>query len=162
MLYPEVLEKSGKDVVLEELYLTFSEEPVEGEEQSVYSENVDRYRGSSEQFRTNIIEKLNMKVARINEEYVTNLAMSTDYCVIDTTTQTVLKNTAKELELLKDGENIEYAYYLVLYYDQNGRLSDLKVKGRNTEQFLKMCSLWQIQRTLSGWRTSGNPRGMCW
>ena len=127
--------------MLEELYLTFSEEPVEGEEQSVYSENVDRYRGSSEQFRTNIIEKLNMKVARINEEYVTNLAMSTDYCVIDTTTQTVLKNTAKELELLKDGENIEYAYYLVLYYVQNGRLSDLKVKGRNTEQFLKNVQL---------------------
>ena len=107
-----------------------------------YFENVVRYTGSVsvEQFKANVIEKLNMEAASIKEEYVSNLAVSTDYCVIDTTTQTILKNTTREPELLVTEENSAYAYYLVLRYDQNGRLADIKVKGNNTEQFIKMCS----------------------
>ena len=141
VLYPEVLEKSGKDVQLEDLYLTFSEESVERVAMHEYFENVVRYTGSVEQFKANVIEKLNMEVASIKEEYVSNLAVSTDYCVIDTTTQTILKNTTREPELLVTEENSAYAYYLVLRYDQNGRLADIKVKGNNTEQFIKNVQL---------------------
>ena len=82
-----------------------------------------------------------MEAASIKEEYVSNLAVSTDYCVIDTTTQTILKNTTREPELLVTEENSAYAYYLVLRYDQNGRLADIKVKGNNTEQFIKNVQL---------------------
>ncbi len=141
VLYPEVLEKSGKDVQLEDLYLTFSEESVERVAMHEYFENVVRYTGSVEQFKANVIEKLNMEAASIKEEYVSNLAVSTDYCVIDTTTQTILKNTTREPELLVTEENSAYAYYLVLRYDQNGRLADIKVKGNNTEQFIKNVQL---------------------
>lgn len=141
VLYPEVLEKSGKDVQLEDLYLTFAEESVEHVAMNEYFENVERYTGSVEQFKANVIEKLNMEAASIKEEYVSNLAVSTDYCVIDTTTQTILKNTTREPELLVTEENSAYAYYLVLRYDQNGRLADIKVKGNNTEQFIKNVQL---------------------
>lgn len=140
VLYPEVIEKSGKDVALEDLYLSFSEVPAGQETEVEYFENMEEYT-SSEQFRSYIIEKLNRRISQINDEYVCNLAMSADYCVIDTTTQTILKNTTREPELLVDGENTEYAYYLVLYYDQNGRLSNFRVKGSNTEQFFKNVQL---------------------
>lgn len=140
VLYPEVIEKSGKDVALEDLYLTFSEVPARQGTEVEYFENMEEYT-SSEQFRSYIIEKLNRRISQINDEYVFNLAMSADYCVIDTTTQTILKNTTRQPELLVDGENTEYAYYLVLFYDQNGRLSNFKVKGSNTEQFFKNVQL---------------------
>ena len=43
-----MLEKSGKDVQLEDLYLTFSEESVERVAMHEYFENVVRYTGSVE------------------------------------------------------------------------------------------------------------------
>lgn len=141
VLYPEVLEKSGKDAQLEELYLTFSQEPIEKVERDNYVGNEAEYMGNGEQLKTYMIEKLNRNVSRVNDHYVSNLAMNLDYCVIDETTQTILKNTAREPELLKDGDNSIYTYYLVLYYDKNGRISNIKVGGSNVEQFLKNVQL---------------------
>jgi len=141
VLYPEVLEKSGKDAPLEELYLAFSHETIEKVERDNYFGNEEEYTGNGEQLKTYMIEKLNRNISRINDHYVSNLAMNLDYCVIDETTQTILKNTTREPELLKDGENASYDYYLVLYYDKNGRISNIKVGGSNIEQFLKNVQL---------------------
>lgn len=141
VLYPEVLEKSGKDAPLEELYLAFSQETIEKVERDNYFGNEEEYIGNGEQLKTYMIEKLNRNISRINDHYVSNLAMNLDYCVIDETTQTILKNTTREPELLKDGENASYDYYLVLYYDKNGRISNIKVGGSNIEQFLKNVQL---------------------
>lgn len=141
VLYSEVLEKSGKDARIEELYLTFLEEPIEKVALSDYFGNEDRYTGNNEQLKTYIIEKLNKNISDINEWYVSNLVMSMDYCVIDETTQTILKNTTREPERLKDGDYAEYDYYLVLIYDKNGRLADIRVGGSNVEQFLKNVQL---------------------
>lgn len=148
VLYPEVLEKSGKDAQLEELYLTFSQEPIEKVERDNYVGNEAEYMGNGEQLKTYMIEKLNRNVSRVNDHYVSNLAMNLDYCVIDETTQTILKNTAREPELLKDGDNSIYTYYLVLYYDKNGRISNIKVGGSNVEQFLKNVQLVANSRIL--------------
>ena len=63
--------------------------------------------------------------------------MSIDYCVIDKTTQTVLKNTTREPERLRTGEVAGYEYYLLIDYDSNGRIADIKVEGSNVEAFLK-------------------------
>lgn len=141
VLYPEVLEKSGNDAQVEELYFTFSQEPIEKVERDNYFGNEEVYIGNGEQLKTYMIEKLNRTVSRVNDHYVSNLVMNLDYCVIDETTQTILKNTAREPELLKDGENSIYDYYLVLYYDKNGRISNMKVGGSNVEQFLKNVQL---------------------
>ena len=141
VLYPEVLEKSGNDAQVEELYFTFSQEPIEKVERDNYFGNEEVYIGNGEQLKTYMIEKLNRTVSRVNDHYVSNLVMNLDYCVIDETTQTILKNTAREPELLKDGENSIYDYYLVLYYDKNGRISNMKVGGSNVEQFLKNAGL---------------------
>lgn len=141
VLYPEVLEKSGKSVRTEDLYLSFEEEAIPAVEIDEYIGNESVYDGSSEQIRTQHVAELQNNLLRTNSLYTAELGAKMDYCVIDEDTQTVLKNTTREIELLRDGERREYAYYLIVRYDQNGIISDIRVNGSNVEQFLKNARL---------------------
>ncbi len=141
VLYPEVLEKSGKDAVLEELYLTFEEEPVEKIAREEYFGYEEIYDGGSEQLKATRFMELDNFMTEVNDRYVSKLIMSIDYCVIDKTTQTVLKNTTREPERLRTGEVAGYEYYLLIDYDSNGRIADIKVEGSNVEAFLKNAQL---------------------
>lgn len=138
VLYPEVLEKSGKSYREEDLYLSFDEETAS---EAVYYGSETETERSSERLRADCVLGMQQRLSEINELYTTELSKKVDYCVIDEETQTILKNTTRNPELLKDGENPEYSYYFVVRYDQNGIISDIRVHGSDTEKFLKNAQL---------------------
>lgn len=138
VLYPQVLEKGGKSIRREDLYLAFEETELTGEiVVDEYFGNEIVYDGNSEQLRAQYVAELKNNLLRNNSLYFTELGLKMDYCVIDEDTQTMLKNTAREIELLRNGELREYAYYFMVRYDQNGSIYDISVRGNNAEQFLK-------------------------
>lgn len=142
VLYPEVLEKSGKNVSTGELYLSFEEEEISDVDMDEYFGTDIGYQGGSEQIRTEYISEMQNRLLQVNTLYATELGTKMDYCVIDGDTQTVLKNTARNIEALKDGDNQDnYTYYLILKYDGNGSIADIRVSGRDSEQFLKNAQL---------------------
>ena len=141
VLYPEVLEKSGKSGSTEELYLSFDEETIADVPMEDYYGTELVYDGSSEQLRAEYISELRNNLLRTDSLYTSELSMKLDYCVIDGDTQTVMKNTTREIELLKDGNDLGYVYYFIIYYDQNGSISDIRVSSANSEQFLKNAQL---------------------
>ncbi len=142
VLYPEVLEKSGRDMGAEELYLSFGEEMAES---GVFLENYYgtevEYRGGGEQLKAEYVSDLSGKLLRTDSLYTTELGTKLDYCVIDGETQTVLKNTTREIELLTDRDDGQYVYYLIICFDNNGNISDMRVKSSDSEQFLKNAQL---------------------
>jgi len=137
VLYPQVLEKSGKSVREEELYLTFEETELPRQLMSDYIGNEVVYHGSSGQIQAEYTAEIKNNILRNRSLYLTELGLKLDYCVIDEETQTILKNTGREIEKLRDGEKGEYAYYFMVRYDQNGSIYDISVRGKNAEQFLK-------------------------
>lgn len=141
VLYPEMLEKSGKSGSAEDLYLSFEEETIAEISMEDYYGTELVYRGSSEQLRAEYISELRNNLLRTDSLYTSELGMKLDYCVIDKDTQTVLKNTARDIELLEDDESQIYIYYLMVHYDQNGNISDIRVRSRDSEQFLKNAQL---------------------
>lgn len=141
VLYPEVLEKSGKTESTEDLYLSFKEETIADVSMEDYYGTELVYQGSSEQLRAEYISELHNNLLRTDSLYTPELGIRLDYCVIDKDTQTVLKNTTREIELLEDDVNQEYLYYLIVHYDQNGNISDIRVRSRDSEQFLKNAQL---------------------
>jgi len=141
VLYPEVLEKSGKNVNTEDLYLSFEEEMISDVKMEDYYGTELIYQGGSEQIKTEYISELQNNLLRTDSLYTTELGMNIDYCVIDEDTQTVLKNTTRDIELLKDKDNGEYVYYLMVHYDKNGSISDMRVSSSDSEQLLKNAQL---------------------
>ena len=101
VLYPQVLEKGGKSMRREDLYLSFEETELTSERVDEYFGNEIVYDGSSEQIRAQYVAELKNNLLRNNSLYFTELGLKMDYCVIDEDTQTILKNTAREIELLK-------------------------------------------------------------
>ncbi|MDE6619409.1 MAG: sensor histidine kinase [Lachnospiraceae bacterium] len=142
VLYPEVMEKSGNSDSAEDLYLSFEEESIAEVHMDNYYGTEYGYEGNSEQLRTEYISELHNNLQQTDGLYTSELGMKLDYCVIDENTQTVLKNTTRDIELLKDGEDNEgYVYYLIVDYDQNGNISDMRVSSRDSEQFLKNAQI---------------------
>ncbi len=141
VLYPEMLEKSGRSDNTEDLYLSFDAEVISDVSMEDYYGTELVYQGSSEQLRSEYISELHNNLLRTDSLYTSELSMKLDYCVIDQNTQTMLKNTTRDIELLKDGDNPGYIYYLIIYYDKNGNLSDMRVSSRDSEQFLKNAQL---------------------
>lgn len=141
VLYPEVLEKSGRSDSAEDLYLSFDEETITGVSMEDYYGTELIYQGNSEQLRTEYVSELRNNLLRTDSLYTSELSMKLDYCVIDKDTQTVLKNTTREIELLENEEHQSYQYYFVVHYDQNGNISDIRVRSRDSEQFLKNAQL---------------------
>ncbi|MDE7273809.1 MAG: HAMP domain-containing histidine kinase [Lachnospiraceae bacterium] len=141
VLYPEVLEKSGQSDSTEELYLSFEEETIAEVSIEDYYGTELVYEGSCEQLRAEYISELHNNLLRTDSLYTSELGMKLDYCVIDVDTQTVLKNTTREIELLEDNDNKGYLYYLIVHYDKNGNISDMRVSGIDSEQFLKNAQL---------------------
>ncbi len=141
LLYPEVLEKSGMSVSAEELYLTFDEKTISGVNVDDYHGTELIYNGDSTQIKSEYLSELKDSLAKTDALYTTELGMMMDYCVIDSETGTLLKNTTRNIERLTEGEDSEYAYYLMICYDKNGSISDMRVRGSNAEQFLKNAQL---------------------
>lgn len=141
VLYPEMLEKSGRSDSVEDLYLSFEEEKITGILMDNYYGTEFIYQGNSEQLRAEFISELHNNLLRTDSLYTSELSMKLDYCVIDKDTQTVLKNTTRNIELLENEEYQPYQYYFVVHYDQNGNISDIRVRSRDSEQFLKNAQL---------------------
>lgn len=141
VLYPEVLEKGGERVSTEELYLSFDEEAIAHVNMDDYYGTELVYQGNSEQLRAEYLSEMQNSLLRIDSLYSTEIGTRMDYCVIDEGTGTVLKNTVRDIELLKDGEDPGYVYYLMVRYDTNGSISDVRVNGNDPEQFLKNAHL---------------------
>lgn len=137
VLYPQVLEKSGKSVREEELYLAFDETGLSRQHINDYIGNEIIYEGSNGQIKTEYEAEIKNNILRNNSLYLTELGLKMDYCVIDEDTQTILKNTGREIEELRNGEMDGYAYFFMVRYDQNGSIYDISVRGNNAEQFLK-------------------------
>ncbi|MDE7321697.1 MAG: sensor histidine kinase [Lachnospiraceae bacterium] len=138
VLYPEVLEKSGRQYKTEDLYLLFEEETAD---QAIYYGNEIHTERSAERLMADCIMGMQQHLQQINELYTTELGRRMDYCVIDEDTQTILKNTTRNPEYLQNGENKDYQYYIAIFYDQNGSIVDIKVNGRNADKFLKNAQL---------------------
>lgn len=141
VLYPEMLEKSGRSDSAEDLYLSFDEETITGVSLEDYYGTEPVYQGNSEQLRTEYVSELHNNLLRTDSLYTSELSMKLDYCVIDKDTKTVLKNTTREIEWLENEEYQPYQYYFVVHYDQNGNISDIRVRSRDSEQFLKNAQL---------------------
>lgn len=141
VLWCEVLEKSGKEYRAEDLYLAFEEEEIPETMLNVYEGNETIYDGSSTQIRAEYSSELQESLSMINSVYTMALGRMVDYCVIDESTQTILKNTAREPERLREDENTKYAYYLIINYDQHGSISGIRAYGSDPEQFLKNAQL---------------------
>ncbi len=141
VLYPEVLEKSGRSDSTEDLYLSFEEETIAEIHIDDYYGTEHVYQGNSEQLQAEYISELHNNLLRTDALYTSELSMKLDYCAIDTDTQAVLKNTARNIELLAEGDNQGYRYYLIVHYDQNGNISDMRVSSSDSEQFLKNAQL---------------------
>lgn len=141
VLYPEMLEKSGRSDNPEDLYLSFEEETIDDVSIDNYYGTESVYQGNSEQLRAEYISELRNNLLRTDSLYTSELSMKLDYCVIDNNTHTVLKNTTWDIELLENDENQHYQYYFIVYYDQNGNISDIRVRSRDSEQFLKNAQL---------------------
>lgn len=141
VLYPEVLEKSGRSVRVEELYLSFEQEEVHEEAAEQYYGSKMEYWGSIEELRAEQVSMVQNSLLRINSLYMTEIGTKIDYCVIDGDTQNILKNTTKEIELLKEGNTSGYRYYFITCYDQNGVLSDIRVSESSAERFLKNAQM---------------------
>ena len=141
VLYPEMLEKSGRSDSAEDLYLSFDTEVISDISMEDYYGTELVYQGSSEQLKTEYISELRNNLLRTDSLYTSELSIKLDYCVIDQNTQTALKNTTRDIEQLMEGDNPEYIYYLIIYYDQNSNLSDMRVSSRDSEQFLKNAQL---------------------
>ena len=140
VLYPQVLEKSGKSFRTEDLYLSFEEEAAS---EAIYYGNEIISDRKAERLKADCILSVQQKLNQINELYTTTLSKEIDYCVIDEDTQTILKNTTKHLEGLRDSENLDlgYIYYFIVRYDANGVITDIRVYGNNSEMFLKNAQL---------------------
>lgn len=138
VLYPELLEKSGRQYKIEDLYLLFEEQTAE---QAVYYGNETYTERSAERLRADCILSVQQHLQWINELYTTELGRRMDYCVIDEETQTVLKNTTRNPEKLKDGSNNDYDYYIIICYDQYGNIVDIRVHGKDADKFLKNAQL---------------------
>lgn len=138
VLYPELLEKSGKQYKVEDLYLLFEEQTAE---QAIYYGNETNTERSAERLRADCILSVQQHLQQINELYTTELGRRMDYCVIDEETQTILKNTTRNPEKLKDGGNNDYEYYIIICYDQNGTIVDIRVYGKDADKFLKNAQL---------------------
>lgn len=145
VLYKDVVDKSGRSYSSEDLYVEMEEQEVkdkvyaydyEGEGEILFSlaENVEViYK-----------EQIEKELESLKERYTDGIAIRMDYCVLDNRTGTVLKNTSKSIEkLLDEQENGEepYTFYVVLNYDENGRLSAVNVKGESAENLLKKVQL---------------------
>ncbi len=141
VLYPEVLEKSGKNVRVEDLYLSFEKESISKVYIEEYIGNEVVYEGSSEQLIVEQAAELHNNLLRNDSLYTNEISMRLDYCAIDEDTQTVLKNTTRNIEQLKTGDNQEYVYYFIVCYDQNGVISNIKVSDSKEESFLKNAQL---------------------
>lgn len=171
VLYPELLEKSGKAYDMGDLYLSFEEET--GNEVIYYGNETASGR-TSERFRTDCRLGVQQSLQRVDELYTKELGRRMDYCVIDRETQTVLKNTTRNPERLADitevmtgvtvelaeghttgyteyqiqsmadgtvAEDMEYAYYIIICYDKNGCVSEINVHGNDTERFFKNAQI---------------------
>lgn len=103
LLYPEVLEKSGMSVSAEELYLTFDEKTISGVNVDDYHGTELIYHGDSAQIKAEYLSDLQDSLARTDALYTTELGMMMDYCVIDSETGTLLKNTTRNIERLTRG-----------------------------------------------------------
>lgn len=141
VLYPELLEKSGKSAATEELYLSFEEEVVSDISLDEYYGTELIYQGSSEQLKSEYVSEVSNNLLRTDSLYTTELGTKLDYCVIDGETQTILKNTARAIELLTEGDNQGYVYYIMIQYDKNGSVSDMRVESSDSEQLLKNVQL---------------------
>ena len=132
VLYPELLEKSGKSAATEELYLSFEEEVVSDISLDEYYGTELIYQGSSEQLKSEYVSEVSNNLLRTDSLYTTELGTKLDYCVIDGETQTILKNTARAIELLTEGDNQGYVYYIMIQYDKNGSVSDMRVESTDS------------------------------
>ena len=141
VLYPELLEKSGKTATTEELYLSFEEKAVSNISLDEYYGTELIYEGSSEQLKSEYVSELSNNLLRTDSLYTTELGTKLDYCVIDGETQTILKNTARSIELLTEEDNQGYVYYIMIQYDKNGSVSDMRVRSSDSEQLLKNVQL---------------------
>lgn len=158
ILYPEVLEKSGKSASAEELYLSFDEEAISDVSVEEYYGLESIYEGSSEQLKSEYVSALHSSLQRTDTLYTTELGKKLDYCVIEEETDTLLKNTTRDIEQLTDGQNQEYVYYLIMQYDQNGNISNIQVSSGDSEQFLKNAQL--VANSTSSLPIDGEQRVM--
>ena len=86
------------------------------------------------------VDQLENAAAGIRAIYVDEIQSRMDYCVLEKTTGTVLKNTALDIEkLAQDGQDGEkdYAYYVIMEYDEAGNLNNLRVKSKDADRLLK-------------------------
>lgn len=92
VLYPEVLEKGGKQNKVEDLYLLFEEQTAE---QAIYYGNETPSDRSAERLKADHVMSVQQQIQQIKELYTAELGTRMDYCVIDEETQTILKNTTR-------------------------------------------------------------------
>ena len=138
VLYPEVLEKGGKQNKVEDLYLLFEEQTAE---QAIYYGNETPSDRSAERLKADHVMSVQQQIQQIKELYTAELGTRMDYCVIDEETQTILKNTTRNPERLQEGAVGDYEYYIIFRYDQNGSIVDIKVHGKDEDKFLKNAQL---------------------
>lgn len=138
VLYLDVLEKSGADYEAKDLYVEMKEETVEEAPAYEYEGEGEEVFSTSSNIKGRYAEQITAELAEIRLNYAADVMQRMDYCVLEQSSGTILKNTSKEIEeLAESGRESEYPYYIVLQYDENGSLANIRVKGKDAERFLK-------------------------
>lgn len=140
VLYKDVKDQGGVVYTQGSLYVDIEEEITEQVYTDAYEGDGELLQASVENVKELYIDQLEQQVEENRELYVNGIAKRMDYCVLDHTTGTVLKNTSQSIEKLARGEKEwenPYAYYVILKYDERGRVVNVTVKGQNAEKFLK-------------------------
>ncbi len=142
VFYKDVLDKSGVEYTTEDLYVDISEEKVQQVHVDDYAGKGQKLYSSEEAVREIYEEQIDEELVSLRQNYANQIGKRMDYCVVEKSTETILKNTSKNIEQLageqgEAGETSYYDYYIVLEYGENGSLANIRVKGQNPEQFLR-------------------------
>lgn len=138
VLYLNALEKSGADYEAKDLYVEVKEEPVEEAPDYEYEGEGEAVYSSAGDVKGRYSEQIALELSEIKVNYANAVMQGMDYCVLEQGSGTVLKNTSRKIEELAEGSTeSDYPYYIVLQYDENGSLANIRVKGTDAERFLK-------------------------
>ncbi len=131
-----------KHIAYDELYLSYLETVMEtnsGANGAVYSTRSDT------QLPYDVADQKSAIKEYFNqcEEKFSRYASNIDYCVIDKKTEEINKNTETEIENLyfeKSDVSSNYAFYVMMQFDENGNLYYVTAKSENADTVRKYLS----------------------
>lgn len=148
VLYKQMLDKTGQpDISYSDLYLKLEEERAaqgEADREGIYPEEGNV---TGEYVKARLAGEMNAVMEGWESVILGGFAQYVDYCVIDHETGQIIKNTGRDIdgiyrerekEEAEDGEKArDYAYYVMMTYDEAGSVSNVSVRSEKADELLK-------------------------